>query len=310
MFTGICVTLCAKICTGGVRPLEAKEWSAFYNVLNGKGVDPACLYGWEQDDFIKNLEIPAEYAARLFSLVSREPQMREKIIAYARLGIRAVTREDADFPSKLKHMLGATCPPVLFCAGDTSLFEEKLAGYVGSREANKDDLAFARFCVKKTAGLGYGVVSGGARGVDFACEDEGLDLGCKVVEFPSDGMIKRLKNPKTDRAIKDGRMLMASLAPPEGGFNLGFALMRNRYIYVASSGTVVIRSDFNKGGTWSGATDCLKHGWCKLLCRQKAAYEGNSALIARGAVPVDINFDGDISAAAKPDEPVQLTLFK
>ena len=310
MFSGICVTLCAKICTGGVKPLEAKEWSAFCSLLNDKCVDPAALYGWEQGDFIKNLGVPADYAARLFSLVSREPEIRGKIIEYARLGIRAVTCEDGDFSSKLKHMLGATCPPVLFCAGDTALFKEKLAGYVGSREANKDDLAFARFCVKQTAQRGYGVVSGGARGVDSACEDEGLDLGCKVVEFPADGMIKRLKNSKTDRAVKSGQMLMASLAPPEGGFNLGFALMRNRYIYVCSDGKVVIRSDFNKGGTWSGATDCLKHGWCKLLCRRRAAYEGNTALIARGAVPVDISFNGDISAATGPENPEQLTLFK
>ena len=34
--------------------------------------------------------------------------------------------------------------------------------------------------------------------------------------------------------------------------------MRNRYIYAQSSGTVIIRSDKGKGGTWAGATENLK----------------------------------------------------
>ena len=51
--------------------------------------------------------------------------------------------------------------------------------------------------------------------------------------------------------------------------NVGMAMMRNRYVYAQSCGTVVVRSEYNKGGTWAGAIDNLKNEWCKELCRDK-----------------------------------------
>jgi predicted Rossmann fold nucleotide-binding protein DprA/Smf involved in DNA uptake len=61
--------------------------------------------------------------------------------------------------------------------------------------------------------------------------------------------------------------------------------MRNRYIYAQSSGTVVIRSDRGKGGTWAGATEDLKKRWCPVFCRDYN-YPGNKELIRLGAIPV------------------------
>lgn len=73
-------------------------------------------------------------------------------------------------------------------------------------------------------------------------------------------------------------------------------MMRNRYIYAQSVGTVIIRSDFNKGGTWTGANDNLKNNWCTTLCWDHP-YPGNQALIENGAIPIDENWDGGL-----PDE--------
>lgn len=88
-------------------------------------------------------------------------------------------------------------------------------------------------------------------------------------------------------------------------------MMRNRYIYAQSAGTVVVRSDYKKGGTWSGAVDCIKHEICPLFCWNHAEYKGNTELIKLGAMPIDENSSGDVSEyhSPKEEEPVQLTLF-
>jgi predicted Rossmann fold nucleotide-binding protein DprA/Smf involved in DNA uptake len=91
-------------------------------------------------------------------------------------------------------------------------------------------------------------------------------------------------------------MLLLSVVKPDAGFNVGIAMMRNRYIYAQSSGTVVIRSEYNKGGTWAGAIENLKYGWCKELCWDKKAYQGNKALIEKGAIPIGNEWNGDIES--------------
>ena len=69
--------------------------------------------------------------------------------------------------------------------------------------------------------------------------------------------------------------------------------MRNRNIYAQSSGTVVIRSDRGKGGTWAGATEDLKKRWCPVFCRDYN-YPGNKELIRLGAIPVIEEWDGNV----------------
>ena len=70
-----------------------------------------------------------------------------------------------------------------------------------------------------------------------------------------------------------------------------------------SSGTVIIRSDKGKGGTWAGATENLKHAWCPTFCRD-CEYPGNQELIKLGAIPVTDDWDGDVSKYHT--EPVKL----
>ena len=71
-------------------------------------------------------------------------------------------------------------------------------------------------------------------------------------------------------------------------------MMRNKYIYAQSEATLVIKADYNKGGTWSGASENLRNRWTLTLCRNQPSYPGNKALIEKGAIPIDDNWDGSI----------------
>ena len=112
--------------------------------------------------------------------------------------------------------------------------------------------------------------------------------------------------------MQQGKLLLLSVAKPDAGFNIGVAMMRNKYIYAQSEATVVVKSDYNKGGTWSGATENLRNQWALTLCRNHLSYPGNKALIEKGAIPVDDDWDGSIQSFTekeKPESVQQLSLF-
>ncbi len=51
------------------------------------------------------------------------------------------------------------------------------------------------------------------------------------------------------------------------GFSVGAAMGRNKIIYGASDYSVVVSSDYQKGGTWAGAVETLTAGWCPVFVR-------------------------------------------
>ena len=298
--------LCSHICAEDCQPLEPAEWSALAALLLEKGCRPEDFLRFGEADLAKRLELDEETRARYLRLLDRAAGLEFALTDYENMGIHVLTRADRDYPKALRQKLKNSCPPLFYFAGELSLLDGPLAGYVGSREADAEDEIFTVNTVEKTAGKGYGVVTGGAKGVDRISAETALRLGVPVVEYPSDSLLKKLRKSETIRAVQDGRQLILSVAKPDAGFQVGIAMMRNRYIYAQSQGTVVVRSDYNKGGTWAGATDCLKHGWCPVFCRDHP-YAGNRVLIQKGAIPIDEGWDGDLSRI--PETEQQLSLF-
>lgn len=292
--------LCSRLCMAdGIKPLEPKEWSELAECLMAKKIQPGYLLDCGLTDVMRELSYTEEEAARLMRLIDRSGSMRFELAKYEDAGIQVVTRADAAYPKQLKHKLGNTCPPLFYYAGDLNLLKNPSVGYVGSREIAPEDLAFTKQTVAKTAGRGYAVVSGGAKGIDSISAAAAISEGANVIEYLSDSLIRKMRDSELVRTIQDGRRLLMSVVVPTAGFNVGVAMMRNRYIYAQSSGTVVIRADKGKGGTWAGATENIKKGWCPTFCCD-ADYPGNQALIAMGAIPVSADWDGNVEADVPP----------
>ena len=62
-------------------------------------------------------------------------------------------------------------------------------------------------------------------------------------------------------------------------------MARNKYIYTMSQAVMVVKSNKEKGGTWTGTTENLKKAWVPLLVRD-CSEEGNQALIQAGGIPL------------------------
>jgi len=71
------------------------------------------------------------------------------------------------------------------------------------------------------------------------------------------------------------------------------------------------RKNYNKGGTWSGASEAIKKEYCPVLCRENNRYQGNTGLIRMGAIPVTEDWDGEVSniKVNQPESFEQLSLF-
>ncbi len=312
------VIFCSHLCAAeDVRPLESNEWSSLAERLVQLNLQPEFLLDFDRGDFISQLNATEDEADRYVRLLDRSGSLRFEVSKYEDMGIRIITRADADYPRALKKKLGNGCPPLFYAAGDPDLLNREAVGYVGSRTVEPADIAFTRGVVGKTVGNGYAVVSGGAKGIDSISAIAALEEGTSVVEYLSDSMLLKMRDSGLMREIRDGRVLLMSAVIPTAGFNVGTAMMRNRYIYAQSSGTVVIHSDKGKGGTWTGAVENLKKRWAPTFCRD-CDYPGNRELIRLGAIPIDETWDGNVEAIstapeakpAPPEETVQqMSLF-
>jgi predicted Rossmann fold nucleotide-binding protein DprA/Smf involved in DNA uptake len=105
---------------------------------------------------------------------------------------------------------------------------------------------------------------------------------------------------------------------PSAGFNVGNAMQRNKLIYALADASLVVSSDFNKGGTWAGATEQLeKLRFVPVFVKSPSGgSEGLEALQRKGALPwpnpqeaeaLDLVFEAAASASA-PAEQVGLPL--
>ena len=62
---------------------------------------------------------------------------------------------------------------------------------------------------------------------------------------------------------------------------------RNKIIYGLAEFAVVVSSDFQTGGTWAGAVEALKAGWCPVFTRNgPETPRGNQELLRLGAAPL------------------------
>lgn len=306
--------LCSQLCLSeGLKPLTPKEWSRLAHIMATVGIQPADLLGYSAQDFRDKLQLDPAQTARMMRLLDRSASLSFELERYFSRGIALITRADEAYPSQLKKKLGHACPPLFYTAGALALLSQESVGYVGSRSISEDDVRFTKQTVAKTVQRGYLVVSGGSKGVDSIAINEALRQDGQAIVYLADSMERKMKDGQTIRAIQEGHLLLLSAAIPSAGFHTGMAMSRNKYIYAQSAGTVVVRASYNKGGTWSGATENLRHGWCPIFCWDKSDYDGNQALISQGAHPIDTTWDGDIKAFSsqtlEEKPPQQMSLF-
>ena len=289
------IILCSYLCVGeNVFPYEPAEWTKLAERLLNNGITPFELLSFSNSDLKNRLNFGSDEIERMNRLVERSGSITFEVERYENMGIHVMTRADKCYPKALKNKLGKSCPPIFYYVGNPSLTEARCIGFVGSRSIGADDASFTEKTVRKCNDKGYGIVSGGAKGIDSAACAAAIHNDSVCIEYVSDSLEKKAKEKPVIDAVLENLLLVLSVSKPDAGFRAGIAMMRNKYIYSQSDGTVVVKSDYNKGGTWSGAIENLKSKRSITLCWNNPKYIGNAELINRGAVPIDEEWEADI----------------
>lgn len=223
---------------------------------------------------------------RIEKLLARGFLLGQAMERWTSRAIWVLSRADASYPRRLKAKLKEDAPPVIYGCGDVSLLESGGLAVVGSRHVDAALLSYTENIGSLAARAGLGVISGGAKGIDRAAMGGGLKAGGIVIGVLADSLERAAISRENREAIMEKRLVLISSRDPAAGFNVGYAMQRNKFIYALADAGLVVSSDLGKGGTWAGAIEQLeKFHFGPLYVRNGAdAPAGNLELLRRGGL--------------------------
>jgi len=231
------------------------------------------------------------------------------------LGVRVMTRWDADYPSMLREIYDP--PALLFVRGTIALEDGIAVAIVGTRNPSRYGIEMAECLTRDLVRAGITPISGLARGIDTTCHSTALKengrtigvLGCGIdVAYPRENRALIEKMAVSGAVITEFRPGTPPLATN--------FFRRNRIVSGLAKGVVVVEAA-HKSGSLITATHALEQN------REVFAVPGNvlnirsrgpHKLIREGAALVESVADilRELTPSAEPKSgpaPVQPTLF-
>jgi predicted Rossmann fold nucleotide-binding protein DprA/Smf involved in DNA uptake len=264
--------------------LSLSEYNRVARVLREKQLQPSDLIGSDAKEVVQ-LIAPIFGQQRLNDLLARGFLLSQAVERWAARAIWVVSRADATYPRRLKARLKEDAPPILYGCGDAALLETGGLAVVGSRHIDEELMSYTEEIGRLAASAHRTVVSGAAKGIDRAAMHGALLGGGAVVGVMADSLERAALARDNREPLMDGRLVFVSPYDPAAGFNVGHAMQRNKVIYAFADAALVVTSDFEKGGTWTGAIEQLDRlRFVPVFVRNgENAGRGNSALLQRGA---------------------------
>lgn len=251
--------------------------------------------GEVDESFLTSLGYSTHDSRYILSLLAQEEAAAAYFSSAMQQGFSCVTRRAPSYPAALSQTLGSKAPAVLWLWGNTSLLRTPCISLVGSRNAAKPNLAFARAVGEAAARHGFTLVSGGARGVDQAGQDACLRAGGNVICVLPDSF---------HRHCPPGERLLYLC---EDSFDLPFsarrALSRNHIIHILGSSVFVAQCG-TRGGTWDGTSTNLRSGWRPVYLY----WDGSAAADTLLSMGAEVATPQILSALCTHPAP-QITLF-
>jgi predicted Rossmann fold nucleotide-binding protein DprA/Smf involved in DNA uptake len=286
-----------------LKPLSIGEWNRLVRWLQVKEISPegflnqdidSLLFGWQDKSISKE---------RVIALMDRKPALALALDKWVRVGVWVINRGEALYPQNVKDRLKENAPPIMFGIGSVELLNNKYIGVVGSRKTSESELQETKRLGSSISANNYGVVSGGAKGIDEAAMVGALESGGFGVGFVADSLIRKSTSGLFRNHIINNKLCLVSPYNPETGFNVGNAMARNKLIYTQSDATIIVKSD-TKGGTWEGAKENIKKRWVPIWVFDYKE-KGNEALIKMGARRLSIAEELKIQELIKVESPIQ-----
>ena len=233
-----------------------------------------------------------ELSSRVLHLLGQEAELDWYLSRGKRQGCIPVSRISADYPRLLRFRLGGETPGCLWCRGDLQLLNTPTVSLVGCRELREENRLFAEEVGRQAALQGLTLVSGNARGADRAAQESCLKAGGRVISMVADELIKW--RPRENA-------LYLSEEDFDAPFTTQRAISRNRCIHAMGAMVFVAQANLEKGGSWYGSVQNLRHGWSHVAVFRDGS-EAAERLIQMGAILVSLEDLKDFALLAQPEQ--------
>ena len=132
--------------------------------------------------------------------------------------------------------------------------------------------------------------------MDLGAQRALLEAGGSMILVPALPVSQVPMGKLERRAMEEGRMLILCDTLPDEPFSAAKALARNHTIYALGDAALVVAARRGLGGSWRGATDCLRGGWSPVYAAygEGRDFDGNRALRALGARGIDLSGEKDL----------------
>jgi DNA processing protein len=262
------------------------EYNKLARLLREKQKQPADLIGADASE-LTGICARQFGSERLEALLGRGFLLSQAIEHWSARSIWVISRADPAYPKRLKTRLKEDSPPLLYGCGDLTLLDKGGLAVVGSRHVDEELISYTEGIGKLAAEAHRTLISGGAKGIDKAAINGALQSRGEAVAVMSDSMERAAVARENLEPLMDHRLLLVSPYDPAAGFNVGNAMQRNKVIYALADAGLVVTSDFEKGGTWTGAIEQLErlHFVPVFVRNGNNAGRGNAALIHHGGRP-------------------------
>ena len=276
----LCSDLALRKSHNSIKPYTVVQWSKLAQKLLDRDMRPSVLFDISSSSIKNELGLDEVEIERIERLLSFSGELGIELSSLNDQGIFPLTRADKEYPMALRKKLKKKSPPVLFYAGNLSLLNNNGICIVGSRNIDQAGIDFTEILSRRCTNDGLNIVSGGARGVDSIAENIANSSEGTTIIVLADSMSKKIRKKDTRDALLRKQSIILSTSRPDMHFQTYAAMDRNKYVYALSDFAVVISSDYNKGGTWAGATENLKNSWVPLFVRESEEIpEGNKKLL-------------------------------
>jgi len=205
-------------------------------------------------------------------------RVRDVLRTVEREGLGYLTMEGERYPKRLLDLPDP--PPVLFYRG--TLRDPPLVAVVGPRKPTHYTVSFTREAVETFVRGGYGVVSGGAVGVDSAAHLTAVENSGYTVCVLGFGLLKA-RGGLFRRIEGSGGLLLSELLPQEGGSRYTFP-KRNRLIAALCELLLVPEAGAGSGAliTARYAADLGRRVFVHIGIGRSPAWEGCYRLLREG----------------------------
>ena len=237
--------------------LKPGEYKRLARHLRELQYQPADLLQQDAPELLRACQ-PVVDAGRLQRLLGRGFLLSQVVERWHSRAIWVVSRADAEYPKRLKVRLKEDAPAVLYGCGDIELLDSGGLAVVGSRNVDDALTEYTMAIGRLSARAGHTLISGAAKGIDQAAMRGALEAGGRVSGVLADSLEKTAMNRENRNYLLEGQLTLISPYDPSVGFNVGHAMQRNKLIYALSDISLVVNSDLNQGGTWTGAVEQLE----------------------------------------------------